>query len=175
MGMESAEQSQELSGTRLWLKRARGGGRRRPSRRWRLGRRLERRNQHRLSVARLPGRRAGAGAALPARRAGGDCASVSCWVRKDRVYLDVIACRQLRDKARSRWDRLAEEKGRPPRGSTVLTGVYASHRMLALAGIRTVHIAVFEPGNDEEVRVHELEANEDRLFDVTGLGIVQPG
>jgi hypothetical protein len=145
----------------------------------RLDSRWERRHQQRhfvrLSVAGYEVAERELRLALPGRRAGGDRTSLSCWDRKDRIYLDAIACRQLRDKARARWDRLAEDKGKPPNGSAVLTEVYASHWTLALAGIRTVRLSVFEPGNDEEIRVLELEANDDRLFDVTGLGIVQSG
>jgi hypothetical protein len=145
----------------------------------RLDSRWERRSQHRrfvrLSVAGYEVAERELRLALPSRRAGGDRAAVSCWVHKDRVYLDAIACQQLRDRARARWDRLAEDKGKPPNGPAVLTEVYASHYMLALVGIRAVRLSVFEPGKDEEIRVHALEANDDRLFDVTGLGILQPG
>jgi hypothetical protein len=46
----------------------------------------------------------------------------------------------------------------------------------ALQGLTPLaRFSVFEPGNGEEIRVLELKANDDRLFDVTGLGIVQPG
>lgn len=110
--------------------------------------------------------------ALPSRRPGGDRTSLSCWVRKDRVCLDRVACRQLRDQARARWDRLAEDKGRPPRGSTVLTRLDVSHYALALVGRRSLRLSVFEPGADEEIRTIKLEADDDGLFDVTGHGIV---
>lgn len=50
--------------------------------------------------------------------------------------------------------------------------MHVSHYMLALLGTRTVRFWVFAPGADEEIRVHELDANDDRLFDVTNLGVV---
>jgi len=145
----------------------------------RLDSRWERRNQQRrfvrLSVAGYRVAERELALALPGRRAGGDRSSLSCWVRKDRIYLDALACRQLRDRVRARWDRLAEQKGRPPHGAAVLTQVQVSHWTLAMAGIRTVRLSVFAPGEDGEIRVHELESDESGLFDVTGLGIVQPG
>jgi hypothetical protein len=98
--------------------------------------------------------------------------SLSCWARKDRVYLDGIACAQLRDRVRDRWDRLAEDKGKPPNGPRVLARASVTHYMFALVGTRTARFWIFEPGIDEEVRVHELEANDDGLFDVTDLGLV---
>jgi hypothetical protein len=110
--------------------------------------------------------------ALPSRRAGGDRTSISCWVRKDRVCLDWAACHQLRDQARARWDRLAEDKGKPPHGSTILTRLDLSHYMLAPIGRRTLRFSVFEPGADDGIRTIELKANGDGLFDVTGRGLV---
>jgi hypothetical protein len=145
----------------------------------RLDSRWERRGQHRrlvrLSLAGYRVAERELALALPSRRASGDRASLSCWVRKDRIYLDALACQQLRDKVRARWDRLAEQRGKPPHGAAVLTQVYASHWTLAVVGIRTVRFSVFAPGEDEEIRVHELKPDEHGLFDVTGLGIVQPG
>lgn len=145
----------------------------------RLDSRWERRNQHRrfvrLSVAGYRVAERELALALPSRRAGGDRVSLSCWVRKDSVYLDAIACQQLRGRARARWDRLAEDKGRPPNGPAVLTEVQVSNDLLVLVGIRTARLSVFEPGTDEEIRLLELKANDDRLFDVTDLGILQPG
>lgn len=110
--------------------------------------------------------------ALPSRRAGGDRSSISCWTRKERVYVDAIACRQLRDRARARWDRLAEDKGKPPNGSTALIRIHVSPEVPALVRKRRARLWVFEPGSDEEIRVLALEANDDGIFDVTGLGIV---
>ncbi len=145
----------------------------------RLDNRWERRNRQRrfvrLSVAGYRVAERELALALPSRRADGDRTSLSCWTRKDRVYLDSIACQQLRDKTRARWDRLAEDKGRPPHGAAILAEVYASHWTLALVGIRTARFSVFAPGEDEEIRVHELEADDHGLFDVTGLGVVQAG
>lgn len=142
----------------------------------RLDSRWERRSAQRRFV-----RLAGAGyrvverellVALPTRRSGGRPASLSCWSRKDSVYLDRAALLQLRERARSGWDRLAEEKGSPPVGPLVVTEVYVSHWLLGLFGKRSARISVFEPAAGAEIRVHGLEANDDRLFDLTGLGLV---
>lgn len=98
--------------------------------------------------------------------------SISCWTRKDRVYLDSVSCRQLAAETRARWDRLAEDKGGQPSGSTVLTRVEARHYMLVWLRSRPARLWTFRPGSDEEPRLHQIEANDDRLFDVTELGIV---
>ncbi len=111
--------------------------------------------------------------ALPSGKGRGGGVTVSCWTRRDRVYLDHPACRQLRDLARARWNRLAEDRGRPPSGPAVLTRVHVSHSLLVLAGRRSARLWTFRPDADEEIRIHELEANDDGLFDVTELGIVQ--
>jgi len=110
--------------------------------------------------------------ALPGRRPSGDRTSISCWVHKDRVCLDRAACHQLRDQARARWDRLAEDKGKPPRGCTVLTRLDVSHYLLAPFGRRSLRFHVFEPGGGGEIREIALGANDDGLFDITGRGIV---
>ena len=83
-----------------------------------------------------------------------------------------MALRRLRGQARTRWDRLAEDRGRPPNGSRVLTEVSVSPEALALVRRRSARLSIFEPGSDEEPRSLALEANDDGLFDVTGLGIV---
>jgi hypothetical protein len=142
----------------------------------RLDARRQRGNQHRDFV-----RRSATGyrvaerdlrPALPSRRAAGDRTSLSCWVRGERVYLDWLACRQLSARVRARWDRLAEDKGAPPNGPAVLTGVDVSHYMFALVGKRRLRIWIFEPGVDEEPRLHEMDASGNGLFDVTNLGLV---
>jgi len=110
--------------------------------------------------------------ALPDAADGAESPALPCWVRKDRVYLSGIACRQLRDRTTARWDRVAEDRGEMAEGSAVLTRVHVSHRMLALVRTRTARFWVFAPGTDEVIQLHELEANDSGLFDVTGLGIV---
>ncbi|HEX3238780.1 MAG TPA: hypothetical protein VHR18_01440 [Solirubrobacterales bacterium] len=109
---------------------------------------------------------------LPARRAGDKAPSLSCWRRKDRVYLDTTTCRQLAALTRARWDRLAEDKGSPPGGATVLTRVEARNHYLAWLRPRPARFWAFAPGPDEEPRLREIEANDDGLFDVTELGLV---
>ncbi|HET6999206.1 MAG TPA: hypothetical protein VFI03_11505 [Solirubrobacterales bacterium] len=142
----------------------------------RLDGRWERRAAHQrfvsLSVAGYRVADKGLNLALPGRKAGSDRPTISCWTRKDRVYLDWKACRQLQERTEAHWDRLAEGKGRPPGGPRVLTRVHVSHYAIALVGKLTARFWTFEPGADEDARVHELEANADKLFDVTELGIV---
>jgi hypothetical protein len=97
---------------------------------------------------------------------------VSCWTRKDGVFFDSAACRQLARRTTARWEQLAGDRGKQPNGSVVLTQVSATPELLALFRRRTARFWTFEPGTDEEIRVHELVANDDGLFDVTELGIV---
>lgn len=98
--------------------------------------------------------------------------TVSCWTRKHETYVDLFGCRQLRDLTDARWDRLAENRGRPPLGSAVLAKVDVPGDVAWLAQRRTAHLWLFEPGTDEEIQDCPLQANDDGLFDVTELGIV---
>jgi hypothetical protein len=107
---------------------------------------------------------------IPGR--GGRRPRVSCWTRKDGVFLDSAACRQLARRTSSRWERLADERGNPPSGPLVLTRVEVTPDLLSLFRPRTARFWTFQPGTDEEIQVHQLEANDDGLFDVTELGIV---
>jgi hypothetical protein len=108
--------------------------------------------------------------ALPGDSDGG--APLSCWTRKNRVYLDSVSCRKLGAQTRARWDQLAEDRRRLPTGPTVLIRVEARHYLLAWVCRPAARLWTFEPGTDEEPRLHELEANEEGLFDVTELRIV---
>jgi hypothetical protein len=110
--------------------------------------------------------------ALPGDEQDSETPLLSCWVRKDRIYLSAMACQQLRSRTTARWDRLAEDKGKMPNGAAVLTRAYVTHWMVGLVRTRTARFWIFQPSTDEEPRRHELEANDDALFDVTELGIV---
>jgi hypothetical protein len=138
--------------------------------RWERG--LEQRRFVRLSVAGYRVEERELRLSLPARGKGGDRQTVSCWTRKGRVYLDWLACRQLRDRADARWDRLSENKGRPPAGPAVLTRVHVRHYAFLRVGKGAARFSIFEPGRGEQVHTHEPKINDDRLFDVTDLGIV---
>ena len=111
--------------------------------------------------------------ALPSAGAPSRAATLSCWPRKDRIYLDAIALRRLRDQARTRWDRMAEDKGTPPNGPVVLIRVPVSHRRVRPGAPGSARLWTFEPDSDEEPRAADLTANDDGLFDVTELGIVE--
>ena len=91
--------------------------------------------------------------ALPAPVTGDGAPSVSCWVRKDRVYLYSVACRQLSAETRARWDGLAEERGRPPRGEAVLARVTVTHYLLGLVRPLAARFWVFRPGADDAPQV----------------------
>ncbi len=110
--------------------------------------------------------------AVPGGRRGSRPRTLSCWTRKEKVYLDRAACRLLADLAGAGWDRMAEDRARPPRGATVLTRARVAHRIPLLAPGRSARLWTFEPSADDAPRLHELEANDDDLFDVTGLGVI---
>jgi hypothetical protein len=110
--------------------------------------------------------------ALPGGERGGKPPLVSCWTRKDRVYLSAMACQQLRKRTAARWDRLAEDKGKMPKGDAILARVDIPHYALSLLRTPTARFSTFEPGADEAVRARPVEANDDGLFDVTDLGLV---
>jgi hypothetical protein len=109
---------------------------------------------------------------LPDRKREAKAATVSCWIRKDRVYLDGMACQQLRDEVAARWDRVAEDKGRMPTGSTALTRVYVTHYLWGLVRTRSACFWLFEPAADDEIQARPVKANDDGLFDVTELKLV---
>jgi hypothetical protein len=111
-------------------------------------------------------------AALPSGKRGVHDPTVSCWTRKDRTYVDRSGCRQLRDATNARWDRLAAGRGRPPLGPAVLAKVYVPSDVAWLAKRRIARLWLFEPGADEEIRLHELKANDDGLLDVTEVGLL---
>jgi hypothetical protein len=109
---------------------------------------------------------------LPGGGRGAKAPTVSCWVREDKVYLDGMSCQQLRDEVDARWDRVAEDKGRMPTGSAVLTRVYVTHYLWSLVRTCTVRFWIFEPAVDDEIRERPVKANDDGLFDVTELELV---
>ena len=111
-------------------------------------------------------------AALPSGKRGGRRPTVSCWTRKGQTYVDLFGCRQLRDLTNARWDRLAEDKGRPPLGSAVLAKVSVSSDVAWLAKRRVVRFWLLEPATDDEIREVPLTANDDGLFDVSDLRVV---
>lgn len=137
-------------------------------------RRWERRNEQRRFV-----RRSIAGYRVAERElrlaipgGGGRTVQVSCWTHKDKVLLDSAACRQLARHITARWERLAANRGNLPNGSVVMTRVDVTPDLLALLRPRIARFWTFEPGSDEGIRVHQVEANDDGLFDVTEFGIV---
>lgn len=109
---------------------------------------------------------------LPGAKSRGGNHGISCWLRKDRVYLDAIALRRLREQARTRWDRMGEGRAKPPSGPRVLARVSVSVAAPALLRPRSARLWTFEPDRDDEFRTDDLSANDDGLFDVTELGIV---
>ena len=110
--------------------------------------------------------------ALPSPKRGGHGPTVSCWARKERIYVDLFSCRQLRDLTDARWDRLVDDRGRPPLGAAVLARVSAPGDVAWLAKRRVVRFWLFRPASDDEIQEHPLTANADGLFDVTELRVV---
>jgi hypothetical protein len=64
---------------------------------------------------------------------------------------------------------LQPERSHRPSGLDPLAGALGA---LALFRRRSARLWTFEPGVDEEIRVEELAANDDGLFDVTELKLV---
>jgi len=110
--------------------------------------------------------------ALPSGGRSSRAPIVSCWIRKEKIYLDRFSCRQLRDLADARWQRMGSENSRPPQGAAALIKAKVSNEVLWLCGRRTACIWTFEPGRDDDARAHDLEANDDGLLDITHLGFV---
>jgi hypothetical protein len=109
---------------------------------------------------------------LPGGERGAKAPTVACWIREDKVYLDGMSCQQLRDEVAARWDRVAEDKGRMPTGSAVLTRVYVTHYLWRLVRTGSACFWIFEPGIDDEIQERPVKANDDGLFDVTELELV---
>lgn len=123
----------------------------------------ERREMTRLSAAGyLPVERALA-LALPPN--GDPVPVLTCWTRKDRLYVDWSGWRLLREEARRRWGDLSLGKARLPTGSSLV------EVKIPWWGLRrTVVVSTFEPGADAP-EAHELKLSLG-LADITSLGIV---
>lgn len=96
----------------------------------------------------------------------GDPAPVlTCWARKDRLYVDRSGLLLLREEARRRWGDLPLGRARLPTGPALV------EVEIPWGGLRrTALLATFAPGDDAP-RTHELKLSSG-LADVTGLGIV---
>jgi hypothetical protein len=97
---------------------------------------------------------------------------VTCWTRKGNTYLDAPSCWRLRDEAEARWQRLSDDKARAPVGPVVLMAVEVSRYVPWLRETRSLRLFISEPASGGEPRLHEIDANDDYLFDVTELGLI---
>lgn len=89
-----------------------------------------------------------------------------CWRRKGRVYLDAEAGERLRDLAEDRWRALSAAE--PASAEPTLLRLRLGP---SLGRGRTLRVETFAAG---ERRERDLPENEDRLFDVTELGLLEP-
>jgi hypothetical protein len=137
------------------------------------GRRSEQRRLTRLySAGYLPNERM-LSVALPRQDEARNGATLTCWARKGRSYLDVAGWHRLRREAGERWGALASGEAQVPSGAAVLVRVKVGLRIpLRHRKETTVRVSILEPAKGAEARVHELHANPDGLFDVTDLGVV---
>jgi hypothetical protein len=97
---------------------------------------------------------------------------VACWVRKGRFYMDLSAWLRLSREAGARWRAFATGEALPPVGSGILVHVKVGFRIPWIRDRAVVRLSILEPARGGDARSAEVRANEDGLFDVTGLGIV---
>ena len=109
------------------------------------------------------------GLGLPAATAEEERPTIACWVQRGRLYLDTSALRSLRALADAGWDDHAQSKAPAPSGSRLLLRVKVGVWLPVVRPRRRAQLVTLE---SRERRDHDLSANEDGLFDVTGLGLI---
>lgn len=77
----------------------------------------------------------------------------------------------LRTEANAGWHALAIGEARLPVSSAILARVQLSGSIPGLRARHRLRLSLIEPAKEGD-SARELRANEDRLFDVTDLGIV---
>jgi hypothetical protein len=105
---------------------------------------------------------------LPAMTAVEERPAISCWARRGRLYLDADALRRLRTEADGGWDAHAHSKAPAPSGARLLLRVKVGIRLPVVRPDRRAQLVTLE---SRERCFHDLTANEDGLFDVTGLAL----
>jgi hypothetical protein len=103
---------------------------------------------------------------LPATTADGGRPMTSCWVQRGRVYLDTPALRRLQTEADAGWDAHAQSRAAAPSGARSLLRVKVGIWLPLVRPRRRAQLVTLE---SREQRFHDLQANEDGLYDVTAL------
>lgn len=110
--------------------------------------------------------------ALPRPEEAKPANEISCWTRKGHAYLDLPTGWHLRAKVHRLWREQALGEARPPVGSVILVRTQIWPRVPLLRKRARLGLHLLEPSRGGEVRLIELEPNDDGIFDVTGLGVV---
>ena len=110
--------------------------------------------------------------ALPQADSVSAAGELACWKKKDKAYLDLPGWLRLRSEAGSRWRAFSAGEARPPIGAAILVDVKVGLRIPGFRAQPTVRVSLLEPNRNSDVRMREIHANEDGLFDLTNLGIV---
>jgi hypothetical protein len=97
---------------------------------------------------------------------------LSCWLRKERIYLDSAGAGRLQAAVGERWHAFGAAEARAPTGATILLEARARRAIPAVWQRRSLRISTFAPAEGGSERVDAIEPNDDGLFDVTGLGLV---
>ena len=105
---------------------------------------------------------------LPAAAADEERPTISCWVRRGRLYLDTAALQRLRTEADAGWEGFAQSKAPAPSGSRLLLQVKVGIWLPVVRPRRRAQLVTLQ--SQERCR-HDLSANEDGLFDVTALDL----
>lgn len=108
------------------------------------------------------------GLGLPAAAAAEERPTISCWVRRGRLYLDAAALRRLRTEADAGWEGYAQSKAPAPSGSRLLLRVKVGLWLPVVRPRRRAQLVTLE---SQERCFHDLTSNEDGLFDVSALGL----
>lgn len=103
---------------------------------------------------------------MPATTADGERPMISCWVHRGRVYLDADALRRLRTEADAGWDAHLQSRAAAPAGARSLLRVKVGIWLPLVRPRRRAQLVTLE---SRERRFHDLQANEDGLFNVTAL------
>jgi hypothetical protein len=92
---------------------------------------------------------------------------VSCWERKDRLYLDLDAAERLRAAVNEGWQAQAAGEAAPATGAEILFRAEVEYRIPGRRDALAVALVTFEPAAGGREVVHELACNPEGLFDIT--------
>lgn len=109
---------------------------------------------------------------LPRRDGDQRSSTVACWTRKGKPYMDVPSWLHLRREAGARWQAFATGEAQPPVGAEILVQVKVGYRVPLLRDRAVIRVSILEPGRGGQAHEHEVRANDDGLFDVSGLGVI---